>query len=121
MNDQQKPGDNPWAFGNGEGRGHASGFGGAKSAGGLKQKQRALLISRPTYVLEGQPGTILMPTIEVKNATYYGWKQGVFLGVDESANFTKMFIELVHQPIDFEVKGQETFKLTVPIQIAANA
>jgi hypothetical protein len=72
-------------------------------------------------VLEGQPGTILMPTIEIKNATHWSWKQGVFLGVDESANFTKMFIELVHQPIDFEVKGQETFKLTVPIQITANA
>ena len=32
-----------------------------------------------------------------------------------------MFIELIQQPIDFEVKGQETLKLTVPIQITAQA
>lgn len=97
---------NPWAFGNGEGRG--------QGCGGKKQK-RAMLISKPSETLEGQPGTILMPTIEVKNATHWGWKQGVFLGVDESVDLQKMPIEVVHQPIDFPVQGQETFKLTVPI------
>lgn len=56
-----------------------------------------------------------MPTIEIKNATQWGWKQGVFLGIDESTDYKRMGIELVHQPVDFQVKGQETFLLTVPI------
>jgi len=56
-----------------------------------------------------------MPTIEIKNATQWGWKHGVFLGIDESTDYKTMGIELVHQPVDFQVKGQETFLLTVPI------
>jgi len=32
-------------------------------------KHRALLISKPKFILEGAPGTILMPTIEIKNST----------------------------------------------------
>lgn len=103
----QKP-SNPWAMG--ESRSFCA-----------KTKQRALLINRPTYVLEGQPGSILMPTIEIKNATQWGWKHGVFLGIDESTDYKRLGVELVHQPIDFQVKGQETFRLTVPIQILAQA
>jgi hypothetical protein len=41
----------------------------------------------------------------VKNATHWAWKHGVFLGMDESVDLKKMPIELVNQPIDFDVKG----------------
>ena len=62
-----------------------------------------------------------MPTIQVKNATQWPWKQGVFLGMDESVDLIRMPIEMVYQPIHFEVKGQQTFKLTVPITIKETA
>lgn len=41
--------------------------------------------------------------------------------MDESVDLIRMPIELVHQPIDFEVKGLQTFKLTVPITIKSTA
>jgi hypothetical protein len=41
--------------------------------------------------------------------------------MDESVDLRRMPIEQVYQPIDFEVKGQQTFKLTVPITIVPHA
>ena len=41
--------------------------------------------------------------------------------MDESVNLKKMPIEMIEQPIDFEVRGYQTFKLNVPIVIRDNA
>lgn len=63
-----------------------------------------MIVSQPT-ILEGTPGTILLASIEVKNNTHWGWKQGVFLGMDDEVDIEGMPIEVVHIPITSEVKG----------------
>jgi hypothetical protein len=54
---------------------------------------------------------MLLPSIEMKNGTHWGWKQGCFLGMCESVDIGNLPIEVVHVPIPFDVKGQETFKI----------
>jgi hypothetical protein len=84
--------------------------------------QRAVIINKPEDVLECMPGQVILPELKIKNNTHWNWKQGVFLGMDESMELTGMPIEVVHLPIDMiDVKAQETFDLCVPIQIADNA
>ena len=84
--------------------------------GGMK-KQRAIIVSKPTQTLEASPGQTILPSIEVKNATHWSWKKGCFLGMDENVEIAGLPIEVVNIPIDFEVKGQETFKIQVAIKI----
>jgi len=106
-------GENSWRFAGGEGR-----CGGK----GKHKMQRAVIVSKPEEVLECMPGQVILPDLKIKNNTHWGWKAGVFLGMDESMELTGMPIEVVHLPIDMiEVKGMETFDLTVPIQVAENA
>lgn len=61
---------------------------------------------------------MLLPEIEVRNSTSWPWKQGVYLGSEAGSSGP---LVPHYQPIDFEVKGQETFKLSVPLQIAPDA
>ena len=106
-------GENSWKFAGGEGR-----CGGK----GAHKMKRAVIVSKPEEVLECVPGSVILPELKIKNNTHWGWKQGVFLGMDESMELTGMPIEIVHLPIDMiEVKGMETFDLSVPIQVAENA
>ena len=79
------------------------------------------MIAKPNEVLEARAGQVLLPTIEVRNSTHWPWKQGCFLGMDESVNLQNMPIDFINVPIDFEVKGQDNFKMTVPITVLSNA
>ncbi len=63
----------------------------------------------------------MLPSIEVRNSTHWPWKQGCFLGMDESVNLQNMPIDFINVPVDFEVKGQENFKLTIPITVLSTA
>lgn len=81
------------------------------------KKKRAIVVSKPDAVLEACPGQMLLPSVEILNGTCWPWKQGVFLGMDESVELANLPVEVVNVPIDFEVKGQETFKLSVPIKV----
>jgi len=63
----------------------------------------------------------LFPNIEVRNSTHWPWKQGCFLGMDESVNLKNMPIEFINVPINFEVRGQENFKMTIPITVLPHA
>jgi hypothetical protein len=101
-------GKNPWAFANGD------------RCGGHKLK-RAQIVAKPQDVLEATLGQTLFVKIQIKNATHWPWKQGCFLGMDESVELVNMPIEFVNVPVDFEVKGQATFEMTVPITILPNA
>ena len=78
-------------------------------------------MTKPTEVLEARVGQILLPTIEVRNSTHGPWKQGCFLGMDESVSLNNMPIEFVSVPVDFEVKGQENFKMAIPISVLSTA
>jgi hypothetical protein len=81
------------------------------------KKKRAVVVSKPEGILEACPGQMLLPAIQIRNGTHWSWKQGVFLGMDESVELANLPIEVVNVPIDFEVKGQETFKLSLPIKV----
>lgn len=73
-------------------------------------------------MIECVPGSVVIADLKIKNNTHWGWKQGVFLGMDESTDIAGMPIEVVHLPIDMiDVKGMDTFDLSVPIQVADNA
>ena len=85
------------------------------------KKKRAVVVSLPNEVLEAQPGQTLLAAIEMKNGTNKPWKEGVILGLDDSVDLTKLPIEVVNVPITFEVKGQESFKLSVPIKVHDHA
>jgi len=87
-----------WAFMGGK---RCGGQGGEKPW----KKKRAVVISQPTDVLEAAPGQTLIPTIEIRNGTHWSWKDGVFLGMDESVELANLPIEVVNVPINFEVKG----------------
>ena len=41
--------------------------------------------------------------------------------MDESVNLQNMPIDFINVPVDFEVRGQENFKLTVPITVLPTA
>ena len=41
--------------------------------------------------------------------------------MDESVNLQNMPIDFINVPVDFEVKGQENFKLTIPISVLPTA
>lgn len=55
-------GQNPWQFANGE------------RCGGQWKNKRAIIVTKPTDVLEACVGQVLFPTIEVRNATHWPWK-----------------------------------------------
>lgn len=88
---------------------------------GQYKLQRAVLLSKHDVVIECQPGQVIFPVIEVKNNTHWGWKKGCFIGLDETMELTSIPIEVVHQPIDQDVKAMETAKFTVMVKIADNA
>ena len=86
----------------------------------MYKQKRAVLVNKPE-TLEALPGSVAIAEIEVKNCTHWGWKQGVFLGMDENQNIEGMPIEVVHLPVDQELKSFEVLKMSVPITVCANA
>lgn len=82
---------------------------------------RASVVSKPDQVLEAYSGQMLLPEIQIKNATYWPWKEGCYLSFDDSQDLVGFPIEMLKAPIDFEVKGQTTFKLNVPIKVLDSA
>lgn len=110
-------GENPWKFMDGNrANGHCQGKG-----QGIHKMKRATVVSNPDIVLECQPGQVVLHDIEIKNNTHWAWKQGVFLGMDESTDIAGMPIEVVNVPVDTKVEAMETLKMSVPITVAENA
>lgn len=91
---------NPWSFMNGKRFG-----GGNGNCEKAWRKNRAVVVSQPADILEACPGQVLLPALSIKNGTHWSWKEGVFLGMDDSVDLTKLPIEVVNVPINFEVKG----------------
>jgi len=88
---------------------------------GEYKKKRAVIVSNPDVVLEIQPGCVILHDIEIKNNTHWGWKKGVFLGMDSSVEQKDMPIELVNVPVDSKVEAMETLKMSVPITVLESA
>lgn len=83
---------------------------------------RAIFISKPTEELEGEPGSVIYAPIEVQNQTKWPWKRNCFIGLLDRQAQLKGTSQLIvgDIPIDQEVRGMQTFKLNIPIQIPQN-
>ena len=66
---------------------------------------------------------MLLPTIILKNGTYWPWKAGcvLTLATEASANFETLPIEPVSVPITDFVQGQGNVKITVPLKVHDHA
>lgn len=64
--------------------------------------KRAVIVSNPAVVLECMPGCVALHDIEIKNNTHWGWKKGVFLGIDTETleAHTDLPIESINIPVE---------------------
>lgn len=90
---------------------------GADGEGNSWKTQRAKLITKPESVLNACPGTSLIEEIEVLNDTYWPWKQGCSLTLADEQSFTENPIEIINVPVDQEVKGKTTMKMSVALTV----
>jgi hypothetical protein len=85
------------------------------------KNKRATLVSKPEEVLEVNPDQVIMLEIEVQNGTYWPWKPGCCLTLDDEQDLSALIVQMINVPVNHEVKGQQVFKMQVPIQIVAHA
>jgi len=88
---------------------------------GEHKVKRAVIVHNPDVVLEVAPGCVVLHDIKVKNCTNWGWKQGVFLGMDSSVEQQGLPIELVNVPVDQKVEANQCLAVTVPITVLESA
>jgi len=81
-------------------------------------ENRAIFVAKPEDVLQGEPGSVLLAPVEIKNETKWPWKRGCFIGLLNRNAPCDLIVSDV--PVDFEVRGMQTFKLNIPIQIPVN-
>lgn len=68
-----------------------------------------------TEVVEVEAGATVDVPLEVQNQTKWPWKRGCWLGLEDRGSVSDIIVSDV--PVDFEVRGLQTFKLSVPIQV----
>jgi len=107
----------PWGKMWGGGKGGCGKNWGADGEGNSWKVQRAKLVKKPETVLSASPGTSLIEEIEVLNDTYWPWKQGCSLTLAEEQSFTENPIEIINVPVEQEVKGKTTMKMSVALTI----
>lgn len=85
--------------------------------------KRVEIVSVPTDVLEACPGQLLLPSIELMNGTHWPWKAGCVLTLaqEAGADFENLPIEMINVPVDQELKGKSSMKMTVPLKVHDHA
>ena len=61
---------------------------------------------------------VVIAQLEIQNQTKWPWKRGCFIGLSDKNSKSEIVVSDI--PMDFEVKGMQTFKLNVPLQIPEN-
>ena len=79
--------------------------------------QRAVLQKKPEGILEACPGTSLIEEIEVVNETFWPWKKGCYLSLHDEQSFNECPIEIIQIPIEQEVKGKQSIKISIPLTV----
>lgn len=91
-----------------------------KKCGQWKNKRAICWTKTAENVLDIAPGQTLFQEIWIQNGTHWPWKKDCILGMDDpregDADNENMPIEMVNIPINFQVDGQEKFKLNVPLK-----
>ena len=84
--------------------------------GNWKQK-RGVIVKAPEGVIEAIPGQCIISEIEMLNDTYWPWKPGCMITLDDHQSEDIIPIEVFKIPIESEVKGKQTEKFEVPLTI----
>lgn len=64
---------------------------------------RAVFLTKPDQILEGEPGSVIYAPVEIQNQTKWPWKRGCFIGLlDRNA---KSELLVGDTPIEFDVRG----------------
>jgi hypothetical protein len=71
-------------------------------------------------VIEAGPGQTVFEEIEILNDTFWPWKQGCTLSLHDEQDFSGLPIEPICVPVDEDVKGKTSIKITVPISVLSN-
>jgi len=79
--------------------------------------QRAVLLKKPEGILQACPGTSLIEEIEVVNETFWPWKKGCYLSLHDEQDFTVLPVEIIKVPVESEVKGKQSVKISVPLSV----
>jgi len=90
---------------------------GGRSQWGMK---RATIVRKPEGVLIGEPGTVIFAEIEVQNQTKWPWKRGCYTGLSTGTWRGECPLIVKDYPIDQEVRGMQTIKLLIPIEIPSD-
>jgi hypothetical protein len=77
---------------------------------------RATWMNPITEVIEVETGSTVDIPIEVQNETKWPWKRGCFFGLEDRDAKSNIIVGDI--PIDFEVRGLQTFKLSIPVQVS---
>jgi len=82
-------------------------FGGGCHGGNQVWKEkRAVVVKKPEDVIEAIPGQCIITEIEVLNDTFWPWKYGCQITLDDSQTEDVLPIEVFNIPIEKEVKGK---------------
>jgi len=89
--------------------------------GWWKSKRAILWTKSDETVHEIAPGQTIFPEVWIQNGTHWPWKQGCFLGMDDTKEGEKecalLPVEMINMPISFAVAGQQKFQLAVPLKV----
>ena len=71
--------------------------------------------------MTGEPGKVIFAEVEIQNQTKWPWKRGCFVGLTtRNSQEPKCPLIVKDYPIDHEVKGMQTIKLLIPIEIPSD-
>lgn len=92
-------------------------FGGCHGGNQVWKEKRAMIISKPEDVFEAIPGQCIITEVEVLNDTFWPWKQGCQITLDDQQTEDILPVEVFNIPVEKEVKGKHQEKFEVPLSI----
>lgn len=81
------------------------------------KNKRARIVKKPEGVIEAIPGQCIITEVEVLNDTYWPWKEGCYLTLDDHQTEDILPIEIFNIPIEKEVKGKHQEKFEIPLSV----
>jgi hypothetical protein len=82
-----------------------------------KQKRAVIVNRKPEGIVEAIPGECVIYEFEVLNDTYWPWKPGCQITLDEHQTEDVLPVEVFNIPIEKEIKGKHQEKIEIPLTI----
>ena len=64
---------------------------------------RAVVLNKPSDVLEAEPGSVIYVPVEIQNQTKWPWKRGCFIGLLDRNAKSELLVGDI--PVEFDVRG----------------